>query len=196
MLASITPLVQRGPGRRHRTTLVAYLTASALAAAALGAILGAVGGRLDPPAQAALLLLAVAVLASAGWEMTRRRPASWRRQVNEDWLLVYRDWVTGAGFGAQLGLGVVTIVSSASLYAALLAEALTGSASGGGALGAAFGLSRGLPLLATVRVTSPRALARLTRGLAAGQRRAVRATAAAQAAVGLLGLTLALDGLG
>lgn len=30
------------------------------------------------------------------------------RQVDEDWLARYRGWVYGAGFGTQLGLGVVT----------------------------------------------------------------------------------------
>ena len=37
-----------------------------------------------------------------------------RRQVNEDWMARYRGWAYGAGFGLQLGLGVVTIVTTAS----------------------------------------------------------------------------------
>ena len=35
-----------------------------------------------------------------------RRLPSWRRQVNEDWLVGYRPWVVGGGFGLQLGAGV------------------------------------------------------------------------------------------
>ena len=44
-----------------------------------------------------------------------------RRQVNERWLDEYRGWVYGLGFGAQLGLGVSTVVSSAATYVAIIA---------------------------------------------------------------------------
>ena len=52
-----------------------------------------------------------------------------RRQVDERWLDEYRGWVYGAGYGAQLGLGVTTVVSSAATYVALLAAFLTGERS-------------------------------------------------------------------
>jgi hypothetical protein len=78
-----------------------------------------------------------------------------RRQVNEDWLVRYRGWVCGVGFGFQLGLGVVTIVTSATVYVVFVLALLSASPAGGCALGAAFGLVRALPLLTMRRVNSP-----------------------------------------
>ena len=40
--------------------------------------------------------------------------------MNEEWLTSYRGWVYGAGFGAQLGTGVVTIVTSPIVYGVVL----------------------------------------------------------------------------
>ena len=54
-----------------------------------------------------------------------------RRQVNERWLDEYRGWVYGLGFGAQLGLGVTTIVTSAATYVALFAALLSGTPAAG-----------------------------------------------------------------
>ncbi|HEX9530246.1 MAG TPA: hypothetical protein VF954_03840, partial [Acidimicrobiales bacterium] len=83
----------------------------------------------------------------------RLRPA--RRQVNEDWLDRYRGWVYAAGFGAQLGAGLVTIVTSATVYLTVVAAFLTGSARQGVLVGSAFGLSRAVPVLFTGRVRTP-----------------------------------------
>jgi hypothetical protein len=83
---------------------------------------------------------------------------SWPRQVNEDWLGEYRGWVYGIGFGVQLGLGVVTIVTTASVYVTWTAALLSASAGLGAAVGAAFGLARALPVLAGARVRTPAAI--------------------------------------
>ena len=74
------------------------------------------------------------------WPRGARRPARERpgprRQVNERWLDDYRGWVYGLGFGAQLGLGVTTVVTSAATYATLLACALSGAPGRGALIGA------------------------------------------------------------
>ena len=81
----------------------------------------------------------VAALLLAGLPLDSRvaglRLPTWRRQVDEAWLGRYRGWVYGAGFGVQLGLGVVTIVTSATVYATVLLCALSGSPPVGLALG-------------------------------------------------------------
>src|SRR5262249_43179265 len=51
------------------------------------------------------------------------------------------------GFGVQLGLGVVTIVTTATVYATWMAAVLSGGAPAGAAIGATFGLARALPVL-------------------------------------------------
>jgi hypothetical protein len=184
MLTSITPLGERGRANRWALTTTAYVLTSALAGTAVGAALGGLGGLLHPSATAALIVLALAAALAALLDASGRRPPSWSRQVDENWLRSYRGWVYGAGFGGQLGVGVVTIVTSATVYAVLLAEAGSGRPAVGAVLGLAFGAGRALPLLTTRTVTSPGALA-------AYHRRIARSAAAARWATVALALAVA-----
>jgi sulfite exporter TauE/SafE len=188
MLTSITPLGERGRNRRWGPTTAWYLIGSTAGGAAIGAIAGALGvglAQLSLATRAVLLVGALGCLAAAVWDARGVPPPSWRRQVDETWLPRYRGWVVGGGFGLQLGFGVVTIVSSASLYAALLLAMLTGSFWGGLAVGTTFGLLRAVPLLTVRRVRSNEALAALYRRVGAIAPRARIAT------VGVLGLAAA-----
>jgi hypothetical protein len=113
-----------------------------------------------------------------------------RRQVDERWLDQYRGWVYGAGYGAQLGLGVTTIVSSATTYVALLAAFLTASAPAGAIVVGCFGAVRGFTPLVAGGVRSQRQLLDFHRGLARWRAPARWAVLAAQAAMLALGLAL------
>jgi hypothetical protein len=77
-----------------------------------------------------------------------------RRQVDENWLNQYRGWVYGVGYGFELGLGVVTIVNTAAIYAALGIAALSGSVATGAIIGGTFGLARGLAVVPGHRLTT------------------------------------------
>lgn len=189
MLASITPLGERARGAVWWRTVAAYTVASTLGAAGWGAVLGALGAVARPRPAVAAALVAVAALAAALADLTGRVPTL-RRQVDERWLVTYRDWVYGAGFGVQLGLGVVTIVTSASLYLAWLVELLSGSALRGLAVGCAFGLARALPLLGVAGVDSPERLRAVHRAVARWLPRARLATIGAQLAVAVLALVV------
>lgn len=147
MLTSISPLGERARHNRWAATTAWYSAASVLAGAAVGATAGAVGAVADPGQPTAGVLLAVACLAAAGADAGRLRPPGLRRQVDEDWLGRYRGWVYGAGFGAQLGAGVATIVATWAVWLVLAAEVLTGSVVGGAFVGVVFGAVRSLPLL-------------------------------------------------
>ena len=58
------------------------------------------------------------------------------RQVNERWLDGLRPWVYGAGFGWQIGTGVVTYIKTAAVYLLIVLAALTALAPpGAGARG-------------------------------------------------------------
>jgi hypothetical protein len=141
-----------------------------------------------------LWVAGVALLAGAGVDgalATRLVPAGAlpgpRRQVNEEWLGRYRGWVTGIGFGFQLGLGVVTIVTTAAVYSLLVVAALSGSPATGAVIGAAFGLVRALPILAVGRVRSSDAVLRVDARLRRWQPFSTRLAPLAQvAAAGLL----------
>ena len=151
MLSSISPFGERARGTRWWETVTAYVTGSVLGGALLGAAVGALGGLLPDRVRgsvpallvvAGLLLLALVLDIGPG----RLRLPTWHRQVEREWLGDYRAWALGLGFGVQLGLGLVTIVTSATTYAAVLAEALSGRWWSGMLIGAAFGLVRALPL--------------------------------------------------
>ena len=160
MLASIHPLGERARGQRYAVTATAYIVGSVLGAASLGFLVGGLGGLVfdGRAALARLIGFGVIALGAAGIEAAGGRVPSWHRQVNEDWLTAYRGWVYGAGFGFQLGLGVVTIVTTAAVYLTWLGACLSGGPATGAAIGAAFGLSRALPVLAGSTIQTPKAL--------------------------------------
>lgn len=201
MLASITPLGERGRNNRFTVTATAYVVGSLVAGATLGSALGAMGmaarwglGSGDHLTTAALAVLAA--LAAAGVLADTvaggRHLPTIHHQVDERWLDRFRGWVYGGGFGFQLGMGVITIVTASATYVAFAAAFLSGSWLGGLVVGAVFGLVRSLPTLGTVRVRDPAALVRLHQRLARAAAPARLAGLAAQAAVALAAIGLAL----
>ena len=185
MLASIHPLGERVRGNRWWLTAAAHIGASALAGALAGAAAGSVAqlvlGPLLRGGHEAVLVVAICGLAAVVDATARRPPWPVRRQVDDGWMARYRGWVYGAGFGFQLGLGVVTIVPTAAVLAVWLLALLGASPVAGAAVGLAFGLSRGLPVLANAGVDTPGRLWSFQRRFQAG------AAAARWATVGSLG---------
>ena len=192
MLGSISPVGEAARRQRWWITASAYTVASVVAGATTGLVLGAGGQVLtsvwDIPLAARLTVLAVAVLAGALFDakVIRRPLPTWHRQVDERWLTTYRGWVYGAGFGLQLGTGVVTIVPSAVTYAALAAALLAGSWQGGLIVGLVFGAVRSLPLLLTGWLRTADSLYRVTQRVAAAEPLVNRITIAGQAVVAVV----------
>jgi hypothetical protein len=179
MLTSISPLGERARGNRWAVTAAVYVVASTVGGLLIGTLLGAAGSLIDGSPLVAAGVCAVAAIA----DLAHRLPTM-HRQVDEDWLSRYRGWVYAAGFGGQLGLGVVTIVTSAATYAALALCLLAGSAGAGALIGATFGLVRALPLLLLRNATTPdrlRAVAARLDRLSAPTARATAGVLAASA---------------
>jgi hypothetical protein len=107
-----------------------------------------------------LALAAGLVVAGGLWDagVPRRTVPSVRRQVNEDWMQRYRGWVYGVAYGAQLGVGIATIVTTAAVYTTFAVCILAGDAALGAAIGATFGVVRAIPLLVVRRVQTPQQL--------------------------------------
>src|SRR5437588_8206264 len=159
MLASITPLGERGRRSRWGVTVTAFVLGAAAAGASMGALAGAVGSLAFGGAgtHARLVALAAMALVALALDSARRVPGP-RRQVDERWLDRYRGWVYGLGYGAQLGVGVATVISSATTYVALVAAFASGSPGAGALILGCFGAIRGLTPLAAAGVPSPREL--------------------------------------
>ena len=167
MLSSIHPLGERGKGNRFGVTAGAFLVGAVLGGASTGAVLAVVSipvGAVVPPALATALIALVAVTAAV-FERTGRSLPSVPRQVDEDWLNEYRGWVYGAGFGFQLGAGVLTYITTAAVYVALAASVLSGHPLAALAIMATFGLTRGLTLVPARSIRSPQRLIEFHQGL-------------------------------
>jgi hypothetical protein len=158
MLASITPLGERGRQSRWGITVSAFLLGATLAGAALGALAGELGALLLPHSidlATRLAALAAVGLVAVALDARGERVPGPRRQVNEDWLRAFRGWVYGLGYGSQLGFGITTVVSSAALYLAVVAAVVTGKPDLGALVLGCFGAVRGLTLLSAWRVRRP-----------------------------------------
>ena len=185
MLTSISPLGERARGNRWWLTVWWLSLGAVLGGAAVGVALGAVGQSLAGPLgdDARLVVLAGACTAAAAWDMSGRRMPG-RRQVNEDWLVSYRSWVYGAGFGLQLGAAVATVVNTALVPLFMLAALLAGKVTAGLVIGAAFGAARGGSMVLSSRVRTTDDLRRLHRRLDLHADRARRVGAGAAAGLG------------
>ena len=190
MLASITPLGERGRNMRWPVTAAFYAVGSFLGGALLGGLAGLAGlgwrGLSGPNRTvtlvAVVVLSAASVVADSG--LTRRPIPTIHRQVSEEWLGRYRGWVYGLTFGVQLGLGVVTTVTTAAVYLVAALAFLSPSLPDAVLVGSTFGLARALPLLLAARVNTPQQLGRLHRRLAASRERVHGLTLATETLVG------------
>jgi hypothetical protein len=196
MLGSITPLGERARNMRWSITVSAFVAGALAGGASVGAALGALGALAGPlvpgGGRAALAALALALGAGLAVDLglAGLRLPTPRRQVDERWLVRYRGWAYGAGFGLQLGAGVTTIVTTSTVYAALLAALLCGSPAGGLAIGAVFGGVRGAAALPAGRVRSVASLVALDSRLRAWDGPTRRATLALEAAVAIAAAAL------
>jgi hypothetical protein len=160
MLSSIHPLGERAKGNRWSVTATAFVIGSlagGLAAGGLAGLLGSIARAAVAPPPWVVPVLAATIMAAAvalDLRLFGLRLPTVHRQVDENWLNEYRGWVYGLGYGVQLGLGVVTVVNTAAIYAALAMAFLTGSIGGGLIIGGAFGLLRGLAIVPGGTITS------------------------------------------
>jgi hypothetical protein len=190
MLSSITPLGERGRNQRWGITAAAFLLGSLAGGGAVGGALGWLGEAIlrGAPSPARLLALGILSIVALGFDIRsgRLRLPTTRRQVNEDWLLRYRGWVYGVAFGFQLGLGVVTVVTTSAVYLTLAAAFLSGRPAAGALVGGVFGLVRALPTLLTAGVRRPGELVEFHRRLRTWDRPVWRVTLGVEAALAVL----------
>jgi sulfite exporter TauE/SafE len=187
MLASINPLGERSRNRTWRVTVSWYVAGSVVGGALMGVALGGVGAALDavlaPSGTVVAVVAALLGLVGLAFELHVGGLIlpTVRRQVDENWLSRYRAWVYAGGFGLQLGLGVVTVVTTATVYLTWAFALLSGSLVGGLAIGVTFGIARALPMVLVADADTPAklrdALRRFMRWAPAAQRLSMATTA-------------------
>jgi hypothetical protein len=160
MLASITPLGERGRRSNWALTTSMHVIGSVAGGAAVGALAGLLGWLTlsGVSIHVRLAALAAALALGLAWELARGTVPGPRRQVDERWLDRYRGWVYGLGYGAQLGTGLVTVVVSSTVYVVPVACLLTAEPLSGCAIGAVAGLLRGVIVFTAARVATPERL--------------------------------------
>ncbi len=164
MLATVTPLAERARGHRYRTRRPGSSPAASPAGPRSVSVWPGWRSAVRAAGPPVLAVAAVAAAASCSRRPPTRRLGGFRlpvhhRQVNERWLDQFRPWVYGAGFGWQIGTGLVTYIKTAALYLMIVLAALTASPAAALAIGALFGLVRGLAVLLGRGITSAATLA-------------------------------------
>jgi hypothetical protein len=197
MLATITPLAERGRGHRYRTTATWFVVGSVLGGASLGVVMAILALAVAALSTSMTDMTTVAVAAGAITLAAEVRIGGFRlpmhcRQVNERWLDQFRPWVYGAGFGWQIGAGLVTYIKTCAVYLMIVLAAFTGSPEVALLVGIVFGLVRGLAVLLGRRITSTIALADFHRRFMAADRYAFAAIVVCEAAV-TLALSMAVS---
>ncbi|MGI9017391.1 MAG: hypothetical protein ACR2HR_09880 [Euzebya sp.] len=191
MLSSISPVGEYARDQRWSSTVTAYLLGSLLGGVMMGAVAGGSGMLLLGTYSATTRLLALAVATSIGLLADRwGRVPTLHRQVDQRWLSTYRGWVYGAGFGLQLGVGVVTIVPSSIVWVLWVGAVLTADIRVGIAVGAVFGVGRALPLVAGGRIATVGQLRGWMQRMDRSRSAAARTTSVAQGVVGVIGVAV------
>jgi hypothetical protein len=160
MLSTITPFSERGRGHSYGATSAWFVAGASAGGASLGLLmaglaLGVQELRPGPALVGALALGASLATAASDSGASGFRIPFHRRQVNERWLDQFRPSIYGIGFGWQIGTGLATYITTASVYLMIVLGALTGKPLVALAVGTGFGMLRGAAVLLTRRVTDP-----------------------------------------
>src|SRR5262245_59792536 len=160
MLSTLVPLAERGRGNRWSVTAGWFVAGAVLGGLTLGLLMAPVAALVaivDPSATTVASITAVAVLLALASDerFLGFRLPSHTRQVNEDWLAIYRPWVYAGGFGWQIGVGVARFTVTAGLFVMVVAATLTGDPWIAVSVAGLFGLVRGLMVFLGARLDSP-----------------------------------------
>lgn len=171
MLSSIHPFGERSRNNSFGQTATAHIVGSTLGGIAFGA-LGAILGLgltllVDLSNFARTIIVIAATVLAFVFEATKneRMLPTRSRQVDENWIQTYRGWVYGGGWGAELGFGLSTIITTALVHLLVVVMVLTTSPLLAVGLGALFGFVRGATVLTAIRVDTPERLRSLHRQL-------------------------------
>lgn len=156
MIETISPVVHGGRNRTYLAALGVHILGTTLSAAALGTILGGLGGALGAPWARGMW----AVAAVAGLYAVRELALvpiplpDLDKQVPDWWRTFFSRKVAAFLYGLGLGVGFFTYLSFGTLAAVGVAAFVSGDMAVGALVMGLFGLARGLSV-SVATVSSP-----------------------------------------
>lgn len=150
MVEAIVPVVHGKARGRYAMSVALHVLGAGASAAALGVVLGAIGGLLGAPwGRAGLVAIAAVALLYAARESTGLPVPipDGHRQVPEWWRSFYSPPIAAFLYGIGLGPGFLTFLTFGTFVAVAVAAVVSGSPALGAGLCAPFGLARGLSVL-------------------------------------------------
>lgn len=188
MLSTITPIGEQGRNNRYWKSVTWFIAGAVLGGATLslltvGLATGVEAMELAGSTRVGIAAVLAAVTLASDLQLGGFRLPAHRRQVNEEWLMQYRSWVYGGGFGWQIGVGVATYITTSAVYLMIAVLALTASPLAAFTTATGFGLVRGLAVLLGRGLTTPQKMMALHRRLDELLPAAQRAIVLVQAAV-------------
>jgi hypothetical protein len=154
MVETITPVVHGGRTKRWLVALSLHVAGATVAAAAFGAVLGAVGMALGAPWGGAGLVAigVIAVLYATREAFGVPMPVpQLRRQVPDWWRTFFGFGLAALLYGMGLGIGFLTFLRHSTLVVVSATAIATGRPVLGALLVAPFGLARGLSATVAAR---------------------------------------------
>ncbi|HEY7196083.1 MAG TPA: hypothetical protein VH306_02740 [Gaiellaceae bacterium] len=183
MVETITPAVC-GTRRRQLIALGLFALGAVVASAALGALLGLAGSVVGKTVSLAVAVVLALVGAAREGGLLRFRIPQSRRQVPDRWRSELPLPVWATGYGAGLGLGVLTYQPVATFWVACAAAVALASPVAGAVAFALYGVGRTLVLLLPARRGAD--AVSIVEGLVGHRRTLLRANAVALAACACL----------
>jgi hypothetical protein len=150
MVETITPVVHGGSRSRYLLSIALHTVGATIAAAAFGALLGALGTLLDAPwgTAGAIVVLVVAGLYLFREALRLPIPVPDRhRQVPEWWRRFYSPPVASLLYGFGLGIGFFTFLTFGTYVAVTVGALVSGDVWTGVLICAPFGAARGISVL-------------------------------------------------
>ena len=158
MVETIAPVVHGESRKRYVLTMSLHTVGAVLAAAAVGAVAGAVGLLLRAPwgTAGALVVVAAATIYALREALGLRVPVPDRhRQVPLWWRSFYSPPIAGFLYGVGLGVGYLTYLSFGTYFVVTIAAVASGDVLTGALLCAPFGLGRAASVALANRRTGP-----------------------------------------
>lgn len=142
MIGAITPLVQAAGNGKWWTAVGMYAAGTLICGFPVGALLGTAGSIVGLVSFGVPVLLAACLLAGTAELLRLRIPRLPFRQTRKEWRASLGVMGSAFAWGADIGAGLTTRISFASVWVLVLAALFSGGPISGGVIWIAYGIGR------------------------------------------------------